>query len=91
MGRLCNMKNLLAGFTSTPLARKGKPTTLNDQQVLTVTVPRQGRLDTWYIAADGAPYLLKLTKGGSPNSTEMSTHNQPVDLTPPDAKVQDLT
>jgi hypothetical protein len=46
---------------------------------------------TWYIAADGAPYLLKLTKGGSPNSTEMSTHNQPADLTPPDAKVQDLT
>ncbi|MEJ8639779.1 hypothetical protein [Streptomyces sp. MS2.AVA.5] len=90
MEGFCNMNALLAALTSSPLALTGQPTVLGGQEVVTLSVPQKDWTNTWYIAAKGAPYILKMTRSDKPNWSEISAHNQPVDVTPPAGDIQDL-
>lgn len=93
MASVCDLDKLMRSFKVNPLARKGEPTTVNGQTTLPVTTPAKGGLETWYVATQGKPYLLKATKDGDkPTEISMSAFNQPVSLTPPaDKDIVDLS
>ncbi|MCB5166258.1 hypothetical protein LG634_15620 [Streptomyces bambusae] len=83
--QMCDLEKLLASFgKSSPVARKGAPATVDGRQALTVTAPSEDGLETYYVATQGEPYLLRATKDGKePGDITFSDYNKAVDLTPP--------
>ena len=69
-------------------ADAGEVTTVNGKQALMLTEGRGARTTTLYVAAEGAPYLLKVVaKGGEePGTYTFSSYDRPVPAREPAAK-----
>jgi hypothetical protein len=77
-------------FSSSAKATKGEPTEIDGKPVIPVEVPNENvgdGTDTFYIAAEGKPYLLKVAYQGQHHraTTVFSAFNAPFDVRPPAA------
>ncbi|MEW2079159.1 hypothetical protein ACFZAG_37995 [Streptomyces sp. NPDC012403] len=77
-------------YSSYGKATKGEPTEIDGKPVIAVETPNEDfgdGTDTYYIAAEGKPYLLKIVYVGSHHraTTEFSGFNEPLSIRPPAA------
>jgi hypothetical protein len=77
-------------FSSSAKATKGEPTETDGKTVIPVEVPNENvgdGTDTFYIAAEGKPYLLKVVHEGRHHqaTTKFSAFDAPLDVRPPAA------
>jgi hypothetical protein len=84
---MCDLGKLLGSFgSSSPVARKGRLSQVGGQEAMTVTAPSaDGGTETYYVATDGKPYLLRAAKTGGtePGDVTFSEYDRPVDVSPP--------
>ncbi|MEU0676250.1 hypothetical protein ABZ330_25800 [Streptomyces sp. NPDC006172] len=85
-----NLADCVWPFSSSGKAMKGDPTELDDKPVIPVEVPDdevEGGHYTFYVAAEGKPYLLRVDHRDSHHRriTEFSGFNDRVDIQPPPA------
>jgi hypothetical protein len=92
----CDLKELTSQFKEKPnKPKKGVLTTFDGKRVIPVTDtdPKDGSKSTAYIAADGAPYVLKVVSvGGDEPGTALFSHfDEPVTVgAPPAAQTVDV-
>ncbi|MFJ3903349.1 hypothetical protein [Streptomyces sp. NPDC090025] len=92
--RMCDLETLLADFEQdTRGTVKGAETTVEGKKALMLTLDYQGgEKDTFYVATEGKPYLLRVvsTGGKEPGAISFSHYDQPVAAkTPPKKDVVD--
>ncbi|MEU8620186.1 hypothetical protein [Streptomyces sp. NPDC048623] len=87
---LCDLKALLADFEQdTAGTVQGEETTVGGAKALTLTQTYQGgEKDTFYVATEGKPYLLKIvtTGGDEPGTIVLSGYDKPVTAKAPAKK-----
>ncbi|MFI8827628.1 hypothetical protein [Streptomyces sp. NPDC053431] len=78
---LCDLKALLADFEQTTTGTvQGEETTVGGQKALVLTQDLDGEKNTYYVATEGKPYLLKVvtTGGKEPGTIVLSGFDKPV-------------
>ncbi|MEV6330656.1 hypothetical protein [Streptomyces sp. NPDC051909] len=87
---LCDLNKLTADFEQdTAGAVEGAETTVDGRKALTLTLDYQGgEKDTFYVAMEGKPYLLKIvtTGGDEPGTVSFSDFDKPVTAKAPAKK-----
>ncbi|MEV5972635.1 hypothetical protein [Streptomyces sp. NPDC051921] len=81
MLELCDLKALLGDFEQTTTGTvKGEETTLGGRKALVLTQTAGDEKDTFYVATEGKPYLLKVvtTGGEEPGTIVLSDFDKPV-------------
>ncbi|MCX2185120.1 hypothetical protein KV205_32110 [Streptomyces sp. SKN60] len=90
MVELCDLKALLADFEQdTAGTVQGEETMVGGKKALTLTQTyKGGEKDTFYVATEGKPYLLKIvtTGGKEPGTIALSGYDKPVTATAPAKK-----
>ncbi|MET9952169.1 hypothetical protein ABZ135_11560 [Streptomyces sp. NPDC006339] len=93
MLELCDLKALLADFDQTTTGTvRGEETTVGGQKALTLTQKLDGEQNTFYVATEGKPHLLRVvtTGGEEPGTITFSNYDKPVTAqTPPKKDVVD--
>ncbi len=87
LSALCDQDELLKEFDDSEGAEKGKVTTVDGQEALTLTTETTDGTETLLVATKGEPYLLKATMGGKePSEVTFSGINKPVQADAPTGK-----
>ncbi len=90
---MCDLDQLLGEFKGgDSAARKGKLTTVDGQEAITLTESDGGERYTVYVATEGKPYLLKLTGDSAKDGEDLtfSEYDKPVEAKAPTGDVLDL-
>ncbi|MBC9716756.1 hypothetical protein H9Y04_29905 [Streptomyces sp. TRM66268-LWL] len=93
LAAFCDLDQLLGEFKSgDSAARKGKVTTVDGQEAITLTENDGGERYTIYVATKGKPYLLKLTSDAAKDGENLTftDYDKPVDAKAPSGDVLDL-
>ncbi|MER7170828.1 hypothetical protein [Streptomyces mesophilus] len=89
----CDLDQLLGEFKGgDSAARKGKVTTVDGQEAITLTEKDGSETYTIYVATKGEPYLLKLTSDAAKEGEDLTftDYDKPVDAKAPSGDVLDL-
>ncbi|WP_199550764.1 hypothetical protein [Streptomyces sp. N35] len=89
----CDLDQLLGEFKGgDSAARKGKVTTVDGQEAITLTENDGAERYTIYVATKGKPYLLKLTSDAAKDGEDLTftDYDKPVDAKAPTGDVLDL-
>ncbi|NGO81361.1 hypothetical protein G6045_37735 [Streptomyces sp. YC504] len=89
----CDLDQLLGEFKGgDSAARKGKVTTVDGQEAITLTENDGSGTYTIYVATKGKPYLLKLTSDAAKDGEDLTftDYDKPVDAKAPTGDVLDL-
>ncbi|MFG2880264.1 hypothetical protein ACGFYU_35495 [Streptomyces sp. NPDC048337] len=81
---LCDLDQLLKEFEDSKGAQKGKTTTVDGQEALTLTTKTTEGTETALVATKGEPYLLKVSLDGKePSDLTFTGFNKPVQADAP--------
>lgn len=87
LAALCDLDELLKEFDESKGAQKGKVTTVDGQEALTLTTKTTEGVETLHVATKGEPYLLKASiTGKEPSEVTFSGFNKPVQADAPAGK-----
>ncbi|GGO88298.1 hypothetical protein [Wenjunlia tyrosinilytica] len=89
LGSMCDLEELLAGFDGdTEGSQKGRLTVLDGKPVVPLVEKDGKEVSTAYIAAEGKPYILKITTEGGkePGTAEFADYDKPVNAQAPSPK-----
>ncbi|WP_329384646.1 hypothetical protein OG625_23690 [Streptomyces sp. NBC_01351] len=87
LSALCDLDELLTEFDDSKGAQKGKVTTVDGKQALTLTTKTTDGTETLLVATEGEPYLLKATNTGKePAEISFTRFNEPVQADAPTGK-----
>ncbi len=87
LSALCDLDELLKEFDESKGAQKGKVTTVDGQEALTLTTKTTEGIETLLVATKGEPYLLKASiTGKEPAEVTFTGINEPVKADAPAAK-----
>ncbi|MCJ1678956.1 hypothetical protein MTF65_16750 [Streptomyces sp. APSN-46.1] len=87
LSALCDLDELLKEFDDSKGAEKGKVTTVDGKEALTVTTKTTDGTETLLVATKGEPYLLKaITTGKEPSEVSFTGINTPVQADAPTGK-----
>ncbi|MET7293588.1 hypothetical protein ABZS79_15900 [Streptomyces griseoloalbus] len=92
LAQFCDADFWLQGIGTGGL-RKAGTTEVDGQPTVTLTRKKAGATDTWYVASEGQPYLLKFTSVGGdwPVESTVKDYNRPIGVeAPPADDVVDL-
>ncbi|MFD7262376.1 hypothetical protein [Streptomyces sp. NPDC059874] len=87
LATLCDLAELLKEFDDSQGAQKGKVTTIDGKEALTLTTKTTDGTETLLVATQGEPYLLKASNTGKePGEISFSKFNEPVQAVAPTGK-----
>jgi hypothetical protein len=92
LAQYCDADFWLQGIGTGGL-KKASTTEVDGQPAITLTREKAGATDTWYVATEGQPYILKYTSrgGGWPVESTVKDYNKPISTeAPPAEDVVDL-